>query len=133
MSLTLIGLGLYSERDLSLNSIEEAKNSDIVYIELYTSKWYGNLNNLEKIIGKEVTELKRKDLEENSSKIVEEEVTLAVQVNGKVRAEMKVDSGISESEVKEKALQMPEIIKWTEGKEILRLIYVPNKVLNIVI
>ena len=72
MSLTLIGLGLYSERDLSLNAIEEAKNSDIVYIELYTSKWYGSIKNLEKLIGKEIIELKRRDLEENASKILEE-------------------------------------------------------------
>lgn len=72
MSLTLIGLGLFDEKDLSLYGIEEAKNSDKVYIELYTSKWYGNLKNLEKTIGKEITELGRKDLEENSSKIVNE-------------------------------------------------------------
>lgn len=72
MSLTLIGIGLFDEKDLSLRAIEEAKNSDKVYIELYTSKWYGNLKNLEKLLGKKVIELKRKDLEENSSKIIEE-------------------------------------------------------------
>ena len=72
MSLTLIGLGLHSENDLSLRTIEETKNSDKAYIEFYTSRWHGNLKNLEKIIGKEITELKRKDLEENSGKIIEE-------------------------------------------------------------
>lgn len=72
MSLILIGLGLFDENDISLRAIEEAKNSDKVYIELYTSKWHGNLKNLEKIIGKDIIELKRKDLEENSSTIIEE-------------------------------------------------------------
>ncbi len=72
MSLTLIGLGLNSELDLSLRAIEEAKHSDNAYIELYTGKWYGNLKNLEKLIGKGILKLKRKDLEENSSKILEE-------------------------------------------------------------
>lgn len=72
MSLTLIGLGLFDEKDLSLRGIEELKKSDKVYIELYTGKWYGSLENLEKIIGKKPIELKRKDLEENSSKLIEE-------------------------------------------------------------
>lgn len=72
MSLALIGLGLFDEKDLSLRAIEEAKSSDKVYIELYTSKWHGNLKNLKKIIRKEITRLTRKDLEENSSKILEE-------------------------------------------------------------
>ncbi len=70
--LTIIGLGLYSELDLTLKAIEEAKSSDKVYIELYTSKWYGDIKNLEKIIGKEVIELKRRDLEEESGKILKE-------------------------------------------------------------
>ncbi len=70
--LSIIGLGLFNESDLTLRAVEEAKNSDKVYIELYTSKWHGNITNLEKIIGKEVIELKRKDLEEESNKILQE-------------------------------------------------------------
>ena len=72
MSLTLVGLGLFDERDLSLRAIEEAKISDKIYTELYTSKWYGNIENLKKIIGKDVTELSRKDLEDNSDEIIKE-------------------------------------------------------------
>ncbi len=72
MSLVLIGLGLFNEKDISLRAIEEAKRSSQVYIEFYTSKWYGSLKNLEKIIGKKIIKLKRKDMEENSQKIVEE-------------------------------------------------------------
>lgn len=70
--LSLIGLGLNSEADLSLRGIEEAKTSDKVYIELYTGRWYGNLKNLQKLIGKEIIELTRKDLEEDSNKILHE-------------------------------------------------------------
>jgi diphthine synthase len=69
--LVLIGLGLFDEKDLTLRGIEEAKKADKVYIELYTSKWHGNLKKLEKLIRKKVVELKRKDLEEGSSKILE--------------------------------------------------------------
>jgi diphthine synthase len=70
--LSLIGLGLWDEKDLTLRGIERAKNADEVYVELYTSKWYGNLKKIEKIIGKKVNVLKRKDLEENSGEIIEE-------------------------------------------------------------
>lgn len=70
--LTLIGLGLSDEKDVTLHGIEEAKKADNIFIELYTNKWTGNLVNLEKLIGKKIIELKRKDLEENSSKILEQ-------------------------------------------------------------
>lgn len=73
--LTLIGLGLYDEKDISLRGLEEAKKADKVFIELYTSKWHGNLENLEKLIGKKVEVLSRKDLEEGSNKILEQAKT----------------------------------------------------------
>ena len=70
--LTLIGLGLWNENDLTLRGIDRAKNSDIAYIELYTSKWYGDVKKLEKIISKKIKVLKRKDLEEDSDIILKE-------------------------------------------------------------
>jgi diphthine synthase len=70
--LTLIGSGLFDEKDITIRGIEEAKKVDKAYIELYTSKWFGNLKNLEKTIGKKIIELTRSDLEENSQKILEE-------------------------------------------------------------
>lgn len=81
--LTLVGLGLNDEKDLTLKGIDAAKNSDKVYIELYTGKWNGSLLNLERMIGKEIVQLQRKDLEENSEKILSEaklkKVTVFVQ------------------------------------------------------
>jgi diphthine synthase len=68
--LTLIGLGLFDEKDLSLRGIEEAKKADDVYIELYTTAWSGDLKKLEEIVGKKIQVLKRKDLEENSERIL---------------------------------------------------------------
>ena len=69
--LTLVGLGLYDEKDLTLRGVEAAKAADKVYIELYTSVWYGK-EELKKIIGKPVVELMRADLEQRVEKIVEE-------------------------------------------------------------
>ncbi len=70
--LTLIGLGLHNEKDLTLKGIEQAKTADKAYIEFYTSKWHGSIKNLEKLIGKKIIILKRQDLEEKSEKILEE-------------------------------------------------------------
>jgi diphthine synthase len=70
--LTLIGLGLHNEKDLTLRGLEEAKAAKKVYAEFYTSYWYGSLKKLEKIIGKKITVLERKDLEENLKNIIEE-------------------------------------------------------------
>lgn len=81
--LVLVGLGLHDEKDLTLRGIEEAKNADEVFIELYTSKWYGNIKNLEDIIDKKITQLSRSDLEENSEKFIqlakEKDVVIFVQ------------------------------------------------------
>ena len=70
--LVFIGLGLNSERDITLRGIEEAKSSDLVFAEFYTSKMPElNLKNLEKIIGKEIIVLSRKEVEEEGVKILE--------------------------------------------------------------
>ncbi len=62
--LYLIGLGLGDESDLTQRAISAARACDC-YIELYTSKWGGTVENLSGILGKPVTRLKRSDLEEN--------------------------------------------------------------------
>ncbi len=69
--LTIVGLGLWDERDLTLRAIDAAKQADKAYIELYTSKWHG-AEKIKEIIGKDAVELKREDLEQNASKLVGE-------------------------------------------------------------
>ena len=69
--LILIGLGLWNEKDLTLKGLDRAKRADKVYLEMYTSKWHGNLEKLENIIGKKIIVIERKDLEEESNKIIE--------------------------------------------------------------
>jgi len=69
--LCLIGLGLYDEKDMTLRGFETTKSCDKLYIELYTSGWFG-LENLKARLDKEINEVSRKDLEENQEKILEE-------------------------------------------------------------
>jgi diphthine synthase len=70
--LSLIGLGLHDEKDITLKGVEAAKGADVVYIEFYTSPWRGSLKALEKVIGKRIEKLQRSDLEEKSKKLIEE-------------------------------------------------------------
>ncbi|MGD9394624.1 MAG: leucine--tRNA ligase [Dehalococcoidia bacterium] len=63
----------------------------------------------------------------------EEEITLVVQVNGKLRDRIAVPVSISEDEAKEKALESPRVKAHTEGKKILKTIYVPGRLVNIVV
>ncbi len=62
-----------------------------------------------------------------------EEVTLVVQVNGKVRDKVTVPADISEEEMRERALACGNAGKFTAGKEIRKVIVVPGKLVNIVV
>jgi diphthine synthase len=72
--LTLVGLGLYDEKDVTLRGLKAAMAADAVYIELYTNAWRGK-DGLEKIIGKKIIELMREDLEQHAAKIINEAKT----------------------------------------------------------
>lgn len=58
--------------------------------------------------------------------------TIAVQVNGKVRMEIEIPEDFSEDELKEKVLTDPKLIKWIDGREIKKTIYIKGKVFSIV-
>ncbi|WP_173552863.1 leucine--tRNA ligase [Sharpea azabuensis] len=67
------------------------------------------------------------------SKLVVAEVEMAVQVNGKLRAKITVAKDEDQEKVKEIALAEENVKKFTEGKEIKKIIVVPNKIVNIVV
>jgi leucyl-tRNA synthetase len=60
-------------------------------------------------------------------------VTLVVQVNGKVRGKLSVARGASESEAMARAREDARIQAWVEGKEITRTVFVPDRLLNLVV
>ena len=64
---------------------------------------------------------------------VEEVVTLVVQVNGKVRARIEVPADITEEAAKEAALAEPNVQRHIDGKEIRKIVYVPGRLVNIVV
>ncbi len=67
------------------------------------------------------------------SKMESRTVVIAVQVNGKVRSQFEVNAGISENEAKNRAISDQNVKRYLEGKEIKKVIFVPNKLINLVI
>ncbi len=70
--LYLISIGLADERDMSLKALEAAGRCDKLYAEFYTTGMHTDVQKLSKVIGKNVQEIRRFDLENNSKKIVSE-------------------------------------------------------------
>lgn len=60
-------------------------------------------------------------------------ITLVIQINGKVRDKIDVSESLSDEEMKEIALQSEKTKEFTQGKEIVKIIVVPKKLVNIVV
>ena len=60
-------------------------------------------------------------------------VTIAVSVNGKVRGKLEVDVDTPSDILQEKAFALPNVQNFTNGKEIVKVIAIPNKIVNIVV
>lgn len=65
--------------------------------------------------------------------LVTENIIIVVQVNGKVRDRITVSARISDDEMKKTALKSAKVAKFIESKEIVKVITVPNKLVNIVV
>jgi leucyl-tRNA synthetase len=63
----------------------------------------------------------------------DEELTIVVQVNGKVRDTFSVSAGTPGTELEKRAVSLPGILKWTEGQTVIKVITVPDKLVNIVV
>ncbi|MFW6131583.1 MAG: leucine--tRNA ligase [Candidatus Aminicenantaceae bacterium] len=69
---------------------------------------------------------------EYDSRYLEEEIiTMVVQVNGKVRANIEVPADIEEEELKKAALEEPNVKRYISGKEIKKIVIIPKKIFSI--
>ena len=68
----------------------------------------------------------------NEKYLQEEELTIAIQVNGKLRATITVSANSSEEDITMAAKTETHILPWLEGKTIKKVIYVPGKLVSIV-
>ncbi|WP_323639588.1 leucine--tRNA ligase [Pectobacterium polonicum] len=65
--------------------------------------------------------------------MVEDSKLVVVQVNGKVRGKITVAADASEEQVRERAAQEPLVAKYLDGVTVRKVIYVPGKLLNLVV
>jgi leucyl-tRNA synthetase len=62
-----------------------------------------------------------------------DEITIVVQVNGKLRGRIAVPAGASKQSVQEAALADPNVAKHIAGKTIRKIIVIPEKLVNVVV
>ncbi len=118
----------------AMNALNEQDNSDV-----WSEGYWILLSILEPIVPHLCWELseqlfKRRNLQPNA--VIEEvfevdTLTLGLSVNGKRRSEMEIGAHASKEEVLEAAKEA--LAKWIEGREIVKEIVVPNKLVNIVV
>ena len=60
-------------------------------------------------------------------------IKIAIQVNGKLRGDIEVAKDAEQNDVEQLALDQPNVARFTDGKQIVKKIYVPGKILNIVV
>ena len=71
--------------------------------------------------------------EYDEAALVRDETEIAIQINGKVKERIMVTSGLSKDEFLEEALQNEIVKALLDGKNVIKIIPVPDKLLNIVV
>ena len=69
----------------------------------------------------------------DEEKTIDDVISIAVQVNGKVRGTIDVNMEDDDNSIKEKALNNSNVMKHIDGKEIVKIIVVKGKIVNIVV
>lgn len=69
----------------------------------------------------------------DESKLVEDEVEMVIQINGKVKGHLKVNKDLGKDEIQKLALATEKVQEAIDGKDIRKLIVIPGKIVNIVI
>ena len=85
------------------------------------------------LIGKSKTIMDESWPTANAKYLENKDVTVVIQINGKRRGEIVVPKDTSENEVEKEIQNIKNIKDALSGKSILKSIYVPNKILNIVV
>jgi len=85
------------------------------------------------IVGKEYSIHTQKWPEVDQFAIIEDQFTLVIQVNGKVRERLSLPVGVSEAEVQRVAMECESVKKHLLGKNPRKIIYVPGKLINFVV
>jgi leucyl-tRNA synthetase len=68
----------------------------------------------------------------NETYLIQDEVEIVVQVNGKLRARFTAKTDMDPEAAKKMALEIPNVSKHVEGLTIRKIVHIPNKLVNIV-
>ena len=71
--------------------------------------------------------------EYDESKIKDEKITIAIQINGKVRDEMEIDPDMSEEDIRSHVLVREKIVEKLAGQAPKKVFYVKGRLINIVV
>ncbi len=69
----------------------------------------------------------------DEAKLAVDLVTVAVQVSGKLRGQIDVAVDAAEADVLAAAKALPDVARWIEGKQLVREVYVPGRIVNLVV
>ena len=69
----------------------------------------------------------------NDEFLTEDIFEYPIMINGKLRTKIKFDINIEEKEIKSEVISNEIITKWTENKKIKKIIFIPKKIINVVI
>jgi len=86
-----------------------------------------------KTIGKDGYTIQQTFPEPDEEALVEKTKEIPVQINGKVRAKIVVPADADEEAVKQIAFENENVKKWIDGKEVVKVIFIKGKILNIVV
>ncbi|AWI02977.1 leucine--tRNA ligase [Clostridium drakei] len=85
------------------------------------------------LIGMNFSIFNEKWPEFNSNALIKDEIEIAIQVNGKVRAKINIATGLSDDEIKEIILSNDEVKSLIKDKELKKVIVVKGRLVNIVV
>lgn len=124
-------LYLYKEQATAKSEVErEALESIIILLAPFaphiTEELWAGLGNKESIHKQPWPEV-------DETALVQDEVTVILQVNGKLRDRIKVSAEISAQELEQHVRNLPKLQEWTQGKAIFKVITVPGKLVNVVV
>jgi leucyl-tRNA synthetase len=102
---------------------------EMIFVTLSTMAPHISSELLKRVCNKKLDECKWPDF--NPTLVLDEAVTVVVQVNGKLRARLEVPRGAPQAAVEEQARLA--VTQWLAGKEILKIVFVEDKLLSFVI
>ena len=85
------------------------------------------------LTGNEYSVFNQKFPKVNEKALVKDEVEIVVQVNAKIRAKLVIANGMDNKQIENLALNDERVKPFTEGKQVKKVIVIPNRLVNIIV